>query len=89
MDCGNFFPHYVMDYDHVRGEKKFNLSQASHNFVTDAMILEEISKCDLVCSNCHRIRSAKREPEKYAFSLKISEQPVAVVVNPQIEEVRV
>lgn len=55
MDCGNTYPYFVMDLDHVRGEKKFILSQA-YNKSTEAVI-EEIAKCDVVCANCHRMRT--------------------------------
>lgn len=59
MDCGIKYQSYVMDFDHVRGEKKFNLSVAS-NGVAIEKILEELKKCDIVCSNCHRERTHSR-----------------------------
>lgn len=54
-DCGNVYPPYVMHFDHVRGEKLFNIG----NRITIAMsrLLAEIAKCDLVCANCHAIRT--------------------------------
>jgi hypothetical protein len=55
MDCNIEFPYYVMDLDHVRGEKKFILSQA-YSYSTKA-VLEEIAKCDVICANCHRVRT--------------------------------
>jgi len=62
VDCGKSYPHYVMDFDHVpeRGEKKFNLSQHSRRGISWQNIGEEIIKCDVVCSNCHRERTHKR-----------------------------
>lgn len=59
-DCGFSYPVVCMDFDHVRGEKKFNLS-SSHGY-SEATIREEIAKCELVCANCHRIRTSKRGP---------------------------
>lgn len=58
-DCGGMFPPCCMDFDHVRGEKKFNISvnMYSRSF---AALLEEIAKCDVVCANCHRIRTERR-----------------------------
>lgn len=57
-DCGVQYPPYVMDFDHVRGEKVGDLSVMwSRSLET---ILTEIEKCDLVCSNCHRIRTYNR-----------------------------
>ena len=51
-----------MDFDHVRGEKKFCIGH--HRRYGDAELLNEIAKCDLVCSNCHRIRTRKRREGK-------------------------
>ena len=58
MDCGHVFPSCAMDFDHVRGEKKFSLNNgASH---TDKDVADELLKCDLVCACCHRIRTVER-----------------------------
>lgn len=53
-----------MDFDHVRGVKKYNISTAifKNNYSVDRVLLE-INKCDLVCSNCHRIRTFAGEAE--------------------------
>ena len=59
MDCGNKFPVYVMDFDHVRGTKLGSVSEMCNNRPV-ASILAEIEKCDLVCANCHRIRTHNR-----------------------------
>lgn len=64
MDCGNSFPPYVMDFDHVRGEKLGNVSSMCNNRPLTT-IMKEIEKCDLVCANCHRIRTQKRFPNSY------------------------
>lgn len=55
QDCGQTFPPYVMDFDHVpeRGVKKFNVGLAKNL----RQLAAEIAKCDLVCANCHRIRT--------------------------------
>lgn len=52
-DCGREFPSVCMDFDHVRGEKKFNVSQCK----SLKGLADEVAKCDVVCSNCHRIRT--------------------------------
>lgn len=57
MDCGGRFPVCVMDFDHVRGKKKFYVTTSLRKWKT---ILKEAKKCDLVCANCHRIRTNKR-----------------------------
>ncbi len=60
-DCGGRFPPEAMDFDHVRGEKHFNLARTRGQ--PDEVILAEIAKCDLVCANCHRVRTRKRLDE--------------------------
>ena len=57
MDCGVNYPSYVMDFDH-RENKEFDIS-LSHR-VSEARLEAEIAKCDIVCSNCHRIRTHDR-----------------------------
>lgn len=66
MDCDEHFPYYVMDFDHVRGEKKFDLARAGAKAISFRMIQEEIDKCDLVCANCHRVRTHERKKERDA-----------------------
>ncbi len=56
MDCGQTYPHYVMDFDH-RGDKKFNVSHSINAQYSFKKIQQEIDKCDLICSNCHRVRT--------------------------------
>ena len=59
-DCGNSFPPYCMDFDHVpeRGEKLGAV--ATMWSYGEETFLAEINKCDVVCSNCHRIRTHNR-----------------------------
>jgi hypothetical protein len=59
IDCGILHPPYVMDFDHRDGSKKeFNISNPQTT--NRDKILEEVKKCDLVCANCHRIRTYTR-----------------------------
>lgn len=58
MDCGNRFPPECMDFDHRPGEiKLFGISASVQGW---QKMLDEIVKCDLVCANCHRIRTKAR-----------------------------
>jgi hypothetical protein len=59
VDCKNSYPPCVMDFDHLNN-KEFNISTARACGYGKAKILKEISKCELVCSNCHRIRTHNR-----------------------------
>lgn len=56
MDCNVFYPSYVMDFDHVHGDKVENISVLV-NSAAKKKLIEELKKCELVCSNCHRIRT--------------------------------
>lgn len=58
-DCKQTFIPEAMDFDHVRGEKKFNISSAMKRRSLKE-VLEEVAKCDLVCATCHRIRTFNR-----------------------------
>ena len=57
-DCG-ITNHIVLDFDHLR-DKKHNISQMIHNDFSWKAIKKEIEKCEVVCSNCHRIRTHER-----------------------------
>lgn len=55
VDCCQQYPYYVMEFDHVRGEKKWEI--ARRRTAAIETLAQEIAKCDVVCSNCHRVRS--------------------------------
>jgi 5-methylcytosine-specific restriction endonuclease McrA len=55
-DCGQCFPSCAMDFDHVRETKLFGISLGMVSRTMEA-VLAELAKCDLVCANCHRIRT--------------------------------
>ena len=59
-DCGLCFPPEAMDFDHVRGEKKFNIATAVRQPVSIEAFLLELEKCELVCACCHRVRTHQR-----------------------------
>lgn len=67
MDCGILYPPYVMDFDHRNGKDKLKeVSKLVNNMLSIENIMKEIEKCDLVCANCHRIRTHKRMPSSLA-----------------------
>ena len=57
QDCLCAFPRECMDFDHVRGSKAKLISH--FNVYSQALVIE-LAKCDLVCANCHRIRTRRR-----------------------------
>jgi len=56
VDCGMADPR-VLDFDHVRGVKKHNVSDLKSMHFCWETIQAEIEKCDVRCSNCHRIKN--------------------------------
>ena len=62
FDCGLINKEHpeIFDFDHVFGKKEINISSAVTNGWSEKRILKEISKCEIVCANCHRIRTEKR-----------------------------
>lgn len=60
MDCHELHPWFVMDFDHVRGVKYRDISAMLKDADSWSKLEEEMKKCDLVCSNCHRHRTFGR-----------------------------
>lgn len=58
LDCSVEYPACVMQFDHVRGRKLFQISTRMSCNLERLKI--EIAKCDVVCANCHSIRTHKR-----------------------------
>jgi len=57
-DCGYNNP-LALEFDHL-GDKLHDVGwMASQGFSWKA-VLSEIAKCEIVCANCHRIRTATR-----------------------------
>jgi hypothetical protein len=57
VDCGESDP-VVLEFDHLR-DKKFGIAQGLRDRDWQS-VLDEIAKCDVVCANCHRRRTARR-----------------------------
>src|SRR5215217_3936569 len=57
VQCGEPDP-VVLEFDHVR-DKGFDIGQNLLDYRWEA-IVEEIEKCEVVCANCHRRRTAQR-----------------------------
>jgi hypothetical protein len=59
VDCGESNP-IVLDFDHVRGEKVKNVSDMANASYSINSIKNEIRKCEVRCSNCHRKKTHLR-----------------------------
>lgn len=56
-DCGKTFHPCAMDFDHIYGKEKAVSIIKSRSI---DRIIREVAKCELVCANCHRVRTFKR-----------------------------
>ncbi|TXS08238.1 hypothetical protein EAO71_37190 [Streptomyces sp. ms191] len=58
-DCGYRENAVALDFDHLPGvEKKYRIACMAG--MRRELIDAEIEKCEVVCANCHRIRTASR-----------------------------
>lgn len=61
-DCGGRFKPYQMDFDHRDpSTKSFNVMTGRAMLMSTAKVLAEVAKCDIVCVNCHRLRTRDAE----------------------------
>lgn len=64
VDCGYREHPEALDFDHIdHSTKLFCLSSLSYSRTLAAIMLE-ISKCEIRCSNCHRVRTAVQRKER-------------------------
>ncbi|MHB8632245.1 MAG: hypothetical protein ACYC9W_09990 [Candidatus Limnocylindria bacterium] len=59
-DCGRVFEPQVMQWDHLPQFEKIGDISGGFPGRTEDEILREIAKCELVCTNCHTIRTFTR-----------------------------
>lgn len=57
VDCGET-DMVVLEWDHVRGKKLFDIGTGLKRFSWES-VLAELEKCERVCANCHKRRTAK------------------------------
>ncbi len=55
-DCEIQYPPWVMQFDHINGDKSFCISSSMFT-KTIKEIENEIKKCEVVCANCHAHRT--------------------------------
>ena len=59
-DCGKFFPHPAMTWDHLPGYEKRDDVGSLTRTSSRRVVLDEIAKCEIVCANCHALRTFER-----------------------------
>lgn len=73
-DCGYNGHFAALDFDHLPGYRKEVPRSGTGWFHWGwNKILEEVEKCEVVCSNCHRIRSYTRGQHRSGYDLETAE----------------
>lgn len=71
VDCGEADP-LVLDFDHVRGSKRANITELVAAGFAWKTIEDEIAKCQVRCANCHRRKTAReRNTERHLLCEEI------------------
>ncbi len=61
VDCAGVFDPICMDFDHLpEHDKVMDISKMRRRRMAWDKIKAEVAKCEVVCSNCHRLRSKQR-----------------------------
>lgn len=62
LRCGGVFPPECIDFDHRDPlQKKITIGRYKGRSIGLLnTLLEEVEKCDIICANCHRIRTAEK-----------------------------
>jgi hypothetical protein len=80
VDCGERDP-IVLEFDHV-GEKAASISELLSDGASMKAVDAEIARCEVVCANCHRRRTAIRGRWRRGAVSDASTRPYA---NPNVE----
>ena len=60
VNCGYKEHPSALEFDHLPGtEKLFNIGEKMGSY-SRTILWEEIAKCDVVCANCHAVRTFNR-----------------------------
>ncbi len=57
VHCGESNP-VVLEFDHIRGKKRMHVSEMVRRGHGLESIAEELAKCQVLCANCHRIKTS-------------------------------
>ena len=81
IDCGESRLE-TLDFDHVRGNKSLDVSMMINVGFPISDIGIEISKCDVRCANCHRVKTFKQNKWARAnWNTANAEQQLAVLLK--------
>ena len=68
MDCGI---DKSLTFDHVKGDKKFDLANAARHTFKQVNI--ELMKCEIVCRHCHDLREKSRYRHSAHLMIKLGD----------------
>ena len=61
VQCGEADP-VTLEFDHLDpAKKRFNISHGIQNTVLLEILIKEINKCQILCANCHRKKTAREQ----------------------------
>jgi len=60
IDCGETKLH-LLDFDHVNGVKESSISKLMSTHTSIQSIENELQKCEVRCTSCHRTKTAKEQ----------------------------
>jgi len=73
-DCGYNAHPAALDFDHLPGSKKKTSVSQICSWKDTAVVLAELAKCEVVCANCHRVRTVERRKQAKAEAFEPYEQ---------------
>ena len=61
----------TLEFDHIKPEdKSFSIARAINDTYSWKTIMSEIQKCQILCANCHKIKTAKEQGWYKNISIK-------------------
>jgi hypothetical protein len=60
VDCDGKYPYFMLQFDHVGDDKLYNVAKLTGEHSSRKRVFEEIEKCEVVCGNCHSVRTFLR-----------------------------
>lgn len=64
VDCGEKYPHFMLQFDHKPEFVKVGSVSEIYSRHGRIRGFEEMAKCDIVCANCHCIRTYNRNQNR-------------------------
>jgi hypothetical protein len=61
IDCGYAAHAEALQFDHTGDDKKGNVSDLIRSDYSWATIVTEMNKCEVICANCHAVRTSQRK----------------------------